>query len=185
MKKILFVLMMVGVSLMYAQQQNSFPGYVVNLNGDTELVEIKVNPKKALEQYQRVLYKMANGQQKVSKPKMIKGYGYGDNHYVVGENDGELVFFKVLSNGDLSLYELSYEVLLMNDFKIKSERYYKKHGSDSFVHLKHNKIKKQLKTEMAANDELVKEIESSEEFTDENIVKVFDQYNIWAKSNKG
>jgi hypothetical protein len=183
MKKLfLFVLMTVSVATF--SQLQSYKGYVLSMTGDTEQVEIKVNPKKTLEQFQKVTYKSANGQQKVMKAGKVKGYGYEGKHYILGQNEGENVFYKMLSNGDLSLFELEYEVLLMNEIHTKNERFFRKKGTDDFVHLKHNRMKKQLKEQMAAHTELVKEIDSKDEITDDAVIQVFEQYNTWAKTNK-
>jgi hypothetical protein len=184
MKKLFLFVLLIGSASCFSQLK-MYNGYVLSMAGDTEYVEIKVNPKKTLDQFQKVAYKSANGQQKVMKAGKVKGYGYDDNHYILGQNDGENVFYKVLSNGDLSLFELEYEVMLMNEIKTKTDRFFKKKGSEEFVHLKHHKLKKQLKEQMASNDELVKEIESKEEITDQAVVEVFEQYNSWAKGNKG
>ncbi len=184
MKIFLFALMLVASTSVFSQY-SFVSGYVVSLTGDTERVEIRVNPKKTLEQYQKVGYKMANGQQRQFKPNKVKAYGFGDNHFVSGKNDEEDVFYKVLARGDLSLCELQYETLLMNEIVTKDEMYIKKIGETDFRHLKHNKIKKQLKEQMASNNDLVKKLEEKDDLNQEEIVQVFNEYNSWAKNNKG
>lgn len=184
MKVFLFAVMLF-VSTSLFSQYSFVSGYVVNLTGDTERVEIRVNPKKTLEQYQKVGYKMANGQQRQFKPDKVKGYGFGDNHFVSGKNDDENVFYKVLSDGELSLCQLQYETLLMNEITTKEEMYIKKTGDTDFHHLKHNKIKKQLKEHMASNNDLVKKLEEKDNLDQAEIVQVFNEYNSWAKNNKG
>lgn len=183
MKNILLAVFIVCAFAGYSQM-TTYKGYVLSMAGDTEQVEIRINPKKTLDHFRKVAYKNAEGQQKVMKAGKVKGYGFENNHFIMGENDGETVFYKVLSNGDLSLFELQYEVLLMNEIHTKSERFYKKKGTENFVHLKHNRVKKVLKEQMAANDEIVKEIEAKDNLTDDAVIEVFDEYNSWAKTNK-
>jgi energy-converting hydrogenase A subunit M len=63
--------------------------------------------------------------------------------------------------------------------------YVKKAGEGDFHHLKHNKIKKQLKEHMANNNDLVKKLEEKDNLDQAEIVQVFNDYNSWAKTHKG
>lgn len=165
-------------------QQTLVKGYIVQLNGDTVRGDIKVNPKKEFEMYSKIAFIEPNGMQRMYKADKIKSYAYDGKVFVAVKNDGESMFYKTLSNGAINLYETQYEVLLMNDLKVKNDYFMKKSGSDEYVKIKHGRFKKQLAEEMSDNSKLVKELEENKKLELENMVEVFNQYNTWAKSNK-
>src|ERR1041385_6306165 len=76
-------------------------GYIVNEKGDTLRGEVKTNPKKEHESYQRVTFKDASGAQKNYKPAKIKGYGFENNHFISFGKDDEATFYRVLVSGPI------------------------------------------------------------------------------------
>jgi len=181
MKTILCSFMLVLSGYLFGQA-GFVKGYVISLKGDTEFVEVKVNPKKTLEQYQKLTYKTANGLQKMVKPEKIKGYGFDNNHFIVDKYEGEDLFYKVLSSGALNLYQLQYEYMKMNEAAVQEDFFYKKAGSTHYEQLKPKKYKKQLKEVMAANADLAKKAEIVEEFNAAKLIELFEEYNTWDKN---
>ena len=181
MKSILFVLAFVFSGYVFGQT-GFVKGYVISLKGDTEIVEVKVNPKKTLEQYQKLTYKTANGLQKMVKPEKVKGYGFDNNHFIVDKYEGEDLFYKVLSFGTISLYQLQYEYMKMNEAATQEDFFYKKAGSTHYEQLKAKKYKKQLKEIMSANPDIAQKAEALEEFTAAKLTELFEEFNAWDKN---
>ena len=171
-------------SFLSFSQSTFIKGYVVQLNGDTIHGEVKVNTKKEIDQFVKVAFKDQSGMQRVYKSDKLKAYGFETKNFVPAKNDGEPVFYKVLSSGSLDLFELQYEVLQMNEIHIKSQYFIKKTGNEEFIKIKHGRFKKQIADLMGDNQKLVKEMEENKGLDLENIVEVFNRYNIWAKANK-
>ena len=163
-------------------QSNYYKGYVIQLNGDTIKGEVRINPKKQLEQYQKVAFKDEKGLPKNYKPEKIKGYGYDNFSFISTEHEGEKVFIKLLSSGAINLFDVQFEVLIMNDIKTKTDYLMMKNGNDSFVRIKSGKMKKQLSDVMSDDAELVKQIEANKNLELENMVEVFNKYNVWASA---
>jgi hypothetical protein len=171
-------------SFLSFSQQTYVKGYIVQLSGDTMRGEVKINAKKEIDQFVRVAFKENSGIQRVYKADKLKAYGFETKNFIPGKNDGESVFYKVLSTGALELFELQYEVLQMNEIRVKSQYYIKKTGNEEYIKVKHNRFKKQITDLMGDNLKLVKEIDENKNLEMENMVEVFNQYNIWAKANK-
>lgn len=182
MKTFLVVLALIFSRYIFGQSQGFVNGYVISLKGDTERVEIRINPKKPLEQYTKLLYKTAAGLQKSVKPEKVKGYGFDNNHFITDQYETEYYFYKVLSHGELTLYEIQYEYQVMNELVAKEELFFKKAGSDKYEQIKPKKFKKQLKDAMSANPDMVKKVEEVEDFSNVKMNELFDEYNAWAKT---
>ena len=183
MKRLFLISFIIAASVVSAQQ-SFVKGYVVQLNGDTLHGEIKINPKKEIELYQKVAFKEASGLQKTFKPDKLKAYGFNNEAFIAAKIDDEPLFYKVLSSGTLYLYEVKHEVLQMNELRIKIDFFMKKKGSEDFVKIKQGRFKKQLVEQMADAADIVKEIETNKQLEIENLEQVFDQYNTWAKVQK-
>jgi hypothetical protein len=182
MKKL--VILLVALPFISFAQQTLVKGYIVQMNGDTVRGDVKINPKKEFELFSKVAFVEPNGMQRIYKADKIRSYSYDGKVFTAVKNDGESVFYKTLSQGALDLFELRYEVLLMNELKVKNEYFMRKKGSDEYVKIKHGRFKKQLAEEMSDNSRLVKELEENKKIELENMIDVFNQYNTWAKSNK-
>lgn len=177
MKKITLALASLFLAFAINAQSSFVKGYYLTLTGDTVKGEVKVNPKKELDQYQKLAFKEANGMQRTFKSDKIKGYGYDKASFISGEYEGEKVYFKLLSKGVLNLYEVQYEVLLMNELRTKTDYLMKKTSSDEFVRIKSGRIKKQLTDVMADDSEFVKQLEARKDLEPENLKEVFNSYN--------
>jgi hypothetical protein len=164
-------------------QSTFIKGYYLSLTGDTIRGEVKVNPKKEFDQYQKLTFKESNGLQRTYKSDKIKGYGYEKTSFVSGEYEGEKVFFKLLSRGVLNLYEVQYEVLLMNELRTKTDYLMKKTSSEEYVRIKSGRIKKQLTDVMSDDAEFVKQLEARKDLEPENLKEVFNSYNSRALNN--
>jgi len=176
-----FTIAIMGVVAMFITsksfaQAKYFQGYVIMLNGDTLKGEIKKNPKREFDNFTKASYrKKENVDMKTYNATKIKEYSVDGVSYVSRNVDGEQVFVKRLSKGNVSLYESQIEVLQMNDLKIKSDYYMEKPGGE-FVKIKSGKFKKQVVEAMSDNEEIVKALEEKK-YDYENIVELFEAYN--------
>lgn len=178
----IFSLTVVVVAIVFAFNGNAFaqakyfPGYVITLTGDTLKGEIKKNPKRDFDNFAKAAYRKKDGAEiKTYNPTKIKEYCVDGVSFVSRNVDGEQVFVKRLSKGNVNLYESQVEVLQMNDIKVKSD-YYMEKIDGAFVKIKSGKFKKQVEEAMADNEEIVKALESKK-YEYENIVELFNAYN--------
>lgn len=154
-----FILIFAACGLTFSQ--NTFvPGYLIRLTGDSIEGDIKINPKKIFENYTKVVYKGDRGTQETYKSDEIKGYGYKDNHFISYKLNEELMFFKVLCNGKVMLYEVMFPEALNKD-KYQSDYYVAKKGDTSFERVRQGKVKKQLAEYMKANPAPLDGVEDS------------------------
>lgn len=157
-------------------QAKYFPGYVILLNGDTLKGEVKKNPKKEFDNFAKASYrKKENVDMKTYNATKIKEYCVDGVVFVSRNIDGEQVFVKRLSKGNVCLYEAQVEVLQMNEIKVKSDYFMEKEGGE-FVKIKSGKFKKQVTEVMADNEDIVKALEEKK-YDYDNIVELFKEYN--------
>ena len=157
-------------------QAKYYPGYVIQLNGDTLVGEIKKNPKRDYDNFAKAAYRKKDGVDiKTFGPAKIKSYCVDGTIFVSRNVDGDQVFVKQISKGAVNLYEVQVEVMQMNDISIKSDYYIEKHGGE-FVKIKSSKFKKQMSDAMSDNEEIVKALEDKT-YDYENIVEVVNAYN--------
>lgn len=161
----------------YSFSQN-VKGYVITLKDDTLRGEIKLNPKKELEVFEKVTLIISATEKKTFKPEKIKAYKTDSAYFVSKKFEDGMMFFKVLSAGKLNLYEYQYYWEKPNkDVVIKSEYYMEKSGEEKTTKIKQgSKYKKQLAEAMADNTELVKTFDEKE-FDAEDMIEIFNQYN--------
>ncbi|HEY0029496.1 MAG TPA: hypothetical protein VGC65_01965 [Bacteroidia bacterium] len=178
----LFIVIVVVVAIIMTFNSNAsaqakyFPGYVIMLNGDTLKGEVKKNPKREFDNFAKAAYRKKDGSEiKTFNPTKIKEYSVDGVIFVSRNVDGEQVFVKRLSKGNVNLYESQIEVMQMNDIKVKSD-YYMEKAAGEFVKIKSGKFKKQLGEAMADNEEIIKALEDKK-YEYENIVELFDAYN--------
>jgi hypothetical protein len=182
MKKTFFSLTIVVVAIVMAFNSQSvaqvkyYQGYVIMLNGDTVKGEIKKNLKKEFDNFTKASYRKKDGGEiKSFAPTKIKEYCVDGTTFVSRNIDGEQVFAKRLSKGNVNLYEAQLEVYQMNEIRVKSD-YYMEKSAGEFVKIKSGKFKKQVEEAMSDNEEIVKALEDKK-YEYENIVELFNAYN--------
>jgi hypothetical protein len=185
MKKQFFLIAILGIlsaDLFSQAPAVTVKGYVITLKDDTLRGDIKLNPKKELEVFEKVTIIISPTEKKTFKPEKIKGYSTDSAVFVSKKLDDAMSFFKVLSAGKLNLYEYDYYWEKPNkEVVTKSEYYMEKNGADKTTKIKEgSKYKKQLAEAMADNSELVKSFDEKE-FDAEDMVDIFKQYNTEAK----
>lgn len=181
-KKTAFIISTFIIPFIAFSQITFVKGYIVTLNGDTLKGEIKMNPKKEIDKFTKVFFKDESGVQKNYKPDKLKAYGFEGNHFIASKYEGEMMFYKILANGKIMLYEMMYEMQQMNDIVFKSEYYLATKGATEFEKLKQNKYKKQLSELMKDNAEIISGDEEKK-FEIEKVTEIVNQYNDWAKNN--
>lgn len=176
MTTLVVVTLVFGLSSNSIAQAKYYTGYVILLNGDTLKGEIKKNPKREYDNFVKAQYrKKENVDMKTYNATKIKEYCVDGVSYVSRNVDGEQVFVKRLSKGNVNLYESQTEVLQMNEIRVKSD-YYMEKTNGEFVKIKSGKFKKQITDAMADNEEIVKAVEEKK-YEYENIVELFEAYN--------
>ena len=158
-------------------------GYLVGEKGDTLLGEVKTNPKKEQDNYNKVMFKDASGVQKNYKPNKVKGYGYANNHFVSKEHNEEVKFFKRMTDGPIVLYKAAFEVVVMNETSFDFEYYLFKEGDKKLTEVKEGKFKKQLQEWMKDNQEFADDYKDEKKLNAESAVDIINKYNTWKKSN--
>jgi hypothetical protein len=166
----------ISISKNIHAQIKFFKGYVLLLNGDTLNGELRKNVKKEFDNYTKASFrKNEGGELKTYRADKIKEYAVDGVTFVSRNVDGEQVFVKRLSKGQVNLYEAQIEVLQMNELKVKSDYYMEKEAGE-FVKIRSGKFKKQIVDVMGDNQEIVKGLEEKK-YDYENIVEVFNAYN--------
>ncbi|MGZ3885541.1 MAG: hypothetical protein ACXVPD_15945, partial [Bacteroidia bacterium] len=149
--------------------------------GDTLNGEVKINPKKEFDIYNKVVFKDASGVQKNYKPEKVKGYGFEGKHFIASAYMDDYSFYRVLSYGQILLLEVMYESMKMNEISYKSEYYIAKNTDKDYSKLKESKVKKQLTEFMKDNTDIVDNL-GDDKFEIEKVTDVVNQYNNWARS---
>lgn len=165
-----------------AQAQITFiKGYLVNEKGDTLRGEVKYNPKKEQDCYNKVFFKDETGAQKNYKPgKKAKAYGFNDQNFVAMEFENEMKFYRVLATGEINLYKMMYEVISMNE-PILGGEYFISHKKEEtkLTAVKEGKFKKQMTEWMKENPEFIEGYEDEKNLNAENATEVIKKYNAW------
>ena len=182
MKKLYFIAALLFFISTGFSQVTFVKGYLVPLTGDTLRGEVKINPKKEFDTYNKVFFKDASGVQKNYKADKVKAYGFDNKHFFAGDYEGEPMFYKILSSGTINLLEMMYETMQMNEISYKSDYYITKKGDKEFTKVKPGKFKKQLTELMKDNADVLQNMEDDKKFEIEKVTEVVNQYNDWAKS---
>jgi hypothetical protein len=178
MKNFLLVVLVSVCAL--AQSQATFvKGYLVNDKGDTLKGEAKVNPKKEIDNYNKIYFKDESGVQKNYKPNKIKGYGCNNQDFVSMDADGEMKFYCVLATGNINLYKLGYEAMRMNEVVFETEYYIAHSDGKDLMLVKEGKYKKQLAEWMKDNQEFINSHNEDKKFDPQTITEIITQYNAW------
>lgn len=116
MKKILLSLFTLSTIVAFAQPGKKgkeahmepvlAPGYYLTAKGDSVKGEVQTNRENDAAFYKSVLFK-AKGVPKVTEltPKKVRGYGFGDKHFIVFKMGEEEVYIKYMEKGRINLME--------------------------------------------------------------------------------
>ena len=182
MKRLCFITALLFLISTTYSQVTFVKGYLITLNGDTLKGEIKINPKKEFDTYNKAFFKDASGVQKNYKADKVKGYGFENKNFLAADYEGEPMFYKVHSSGTINLLEMMYETMQMNEIAYKSDYFLAKKGENVLTKVKPGKFKKQLTELMKDNTEVLQNIDDDKKFEIEKVTEVVNQYNDWAKS---
>lgn len=182
-KKNSFMLAILFLASVATAQITFVKGYLVGEKGDTMQGEVKINPKKEHDNYNKVFFKDASGVQKNYKPNKVKAYGYDNNHFVAISHNDEVKFFKRMTNGAIILYKAAFEVVVMNETSFDFEYYLFKEGDKKLTEVKEGKFKKQMMEWMKDNTEFVADYKDEKELNVEAAVEAINKYNAWKKGN--
>jgi hypothetical protein len=159
-------------------------GYVVLNSGDSVKGDIRINTKKELPLFQKVALKQGETT-KTYKPEQVKVYGFESTQFVARKIDGEMQFVKVISSGQVNLYEWQYEIQRGADIIIESEYFVEKNGAE-LQKAKSAKFKKTVAELMADNSELVARVQGDDKkYEIAEMKQVCDEYNTWFEKQNG
>ena len=159
------------------------PGYLINDKGDTLKGELKINPKKELDNYNKAFFKDAQGQQKNYKPNKVKGYGFDGKHFVAMELDGEPKFYQRLANGSIMLYKVAFEVSSASENSYDFDYFLFREGDKKLTDVKIGKFKKQLQEWMSGAAEFASDYQEDKKFNEESAINCIKNYNNWKSSH--
>ncbi|WP_317899198.1 hypothetical protein [Aurantibacillus circumpalustris] len=155
-------------------------GYLVTLKGDTLRGEVKINPKKEIDNYNKVTFKDETGLQKIYKPNKTLAYGFNNEKFVsMDSQDDEKKFYKIICTGVISFYKLGFETIRMNAVTFEEEYYVSKEGDKELTVIKESKFKKQLNELMSDNLEFVEAYGDEKKFDFEKALEIITNYNSW------
>jgi hypothetical protein len=184
MNKTLLALLM-GCSTFFLKAQITFvKGYLINEKGDTLKGEVKINPKKEHENYNKVFFKDASGIQKNYKPNAkVKGYGFENNDFVTMTQDDETKFYKRLTKGEIEFYKVAFEAINMNETTFDYDYFLFKAGDKKMTNVKQNKFKKQIQEWMTGSAGFANDFKDEKNFNEASAIDVINKYNEWKKTN--
>ena len=157
-------------------------GYVILNSGDTVKGEIKYNTKKELPLFTKVSLRNAENVTKNYKPDDIREYCYEETHFLTRTMDKELVFLKLVSSGNINLFEWQYEIYHGDQTQVEKDFYIEKIGSAEKEpqKLKGNKFRKMVSELMSDNTELVNRVENdNKKYEINEMQSVIEEYNEW------
>lgn len=168
----------------FTNAQISFvKGYIVNDKGDTLKGEVKVNPKKEQDNYNKVFFKDASGVQKNYKANKVKAYGFNNRNFVAMTLDEEPKFYEKLTDGAIILYKVAFEVTNMNETSFDFDYFLYKEGDKKLTDVKLGKFKKQLQEWMSGSAEFASDYKDEKKFNEPLAIEIITKYNEWKKSN--
>lgn len=177
MKNILLALFACLISFSANAQITFVKGYIVNEKGDTLKGEVKINPKKEQDNYNKVFFKGEDGTQKNYKANKVKAYGFDKQNYIAMEYEGEQKFYRVLARGEISLYKMMFEVVNMNATSWDGEYYLTRKDDKKMTTVKEGKFKKQLQEMMSGAAGYANEYDGDKKLDEEKAVEVITKYN--------
>ncbi len=179
-KRFLFIAL-AGFAVCSAPAQITFvKGYVVNEKGDTLKGEVKYNPKKEQDCYNKVYFKDATGAIKNYKPKKSKAYGFNERHFAAMDFEGEMKYYQVLAIGEINMYKIMYEMISMNQ-PILGAEYFISHKKDpaNLTSVKQGKFKKQMTDWMKDHPDFINDFDDDKDFDSDTAIEVIKKYNAW------
>lgn len=177
MKNIFTVLLICFATFSATAQITFVKGYIVNEKGDTLRGEVKINPKKEKDNYNKVFFKDEGGTQRSYKPNKVKAYGFDNQHYIAMEYEGEQKFYRALVRGEISLYKMMFEVINMNAVSWDGEYYITRSDDKKMTAVKEGKFKKQLQEMMSGAAGYANEYDGDKNLDEEKAVEVITKYN--------
>lgn len=154
-------------------------GYIVLVSGDSVKGDIRVNTKKELPLFQKVALKQGQST-KTYKPEQVKEYGFEEMRFVSKKVDGENMFLKVLSDGQVNLYEGQFEFYRGDQLIVEKEYYIEKNGDGELQKAKPGKFKKTVAEIMSDNTELVARVQGEDKkYEIGDMLSVVQEYNEW------
>ncbi len=161
------------------------PAYILTLKGDTVRGELKLPKVNKFENYEKLFFRDKTKKIRQYLPQKIVGYGYNNYFYTSAFHNNKPCFFKVLSKGDLTLFQIAMEIedagnkVEVHDYSVQKNNTGKDAKATDFLVLEAKGIKKQLKELFKTNKELVKKISEQKEivFGDEIFEAYFNEYN--------
>lgn len=172
-----FSLALACASLLGNAQISFEEAYIVTLKGDTIKGEIKLNHKKEIELYSKIMFKASDNNKKSYTPARLKEYNIRGETFVSGKMDGTHVFLRRASQGRINFYEYQYEEESPSgDVLVNFDYYLQKAGEEEMVRIKENKFRKQLAELMSDNKEVVAKLEDKKTEYSE-IIDIVKQYN--------
>ncbi len=179
MKRILSLLFTFTFFFEYAQF-NFYTGYIINGQGDTIQGEVKVNPKKELSVFTKIMFKDSKGMAKLYKSDKIKGFGYmhPDKKTIIsfvsaGDKEHSEFYKVAIANYFVKIYEFQHEEMSMGNFYIQKDYFIYK--DDEYVKLKSRKLKKQL-SEFIQNDEALAELDKLDEIDIDKVSAILEKH---------
>ena len=177
MKTTLLALFISLISISANAQIAFVKGYIVNEKGDTVRGEVKINPKKEQDKYNKVFFKDESGMQKNLKPNKVKAYGFEKHNYITMDYEGEPKFYRALVRGEISLYKMMFEVTNMNATSFDGEYFIIRSDEKKMVTVKEGKFKKQLQEMMSGAAGYASDYEGDKKLNEEKAVEVITKYN--------
>jgi alpha-L-fucosidase len=180
-KQLLFLFIALGFSIASTAEMVYKSGYVILNSGDTVRGDIKVNTKKELPLFAKVILKQGETS-KTYKPEQVKGYSLDGTQFLTRKLGGEMVFLKVVTSGRIIIFEHQFEVYHGDQTLVEKEFYVEKNDgvSNELVKMKGNKFKKLSAELMSDHSELVAKINQEDkkmEFAD--MQAYIEEYNSW------
>lgn len=180
--KIISALFLV-IGLQFQGQITFEKGYIVDEKGDTLRGEVKTNPKKEHDNYNKVFFKDASGVQKNYKPNKLKAYGFANKHFVSMKHNDEDKFFCRLTQGNIILYKSAFEVVVMNETSYDFEYFLYREGDAKLTEVKEGKFKKQIQEWMKDKPDFAANYKDEKKLDVQSAMDMITKYNEWKKNN--
>jgi alpha-L-fucosidase len=180
-KQLLFLFISLGFSIACTAEMVYKSGYVILNSGDTVRGDIKVNTKKELPLFAKVILKQGETS-KTYKPEQVKGYSLDGTQFLTRKLDGEMVFLKVVTSGRILIFEYQFEVYHGDQTVVEKEYYVEKNDgvSNELVKLKGNKFKRLSVELMSDHSELVAKINAEDKKMEFAEMQAYiEEYNSW------
>jgi hypothetical protein len=180
-KQLLFLFIALGFSIASTAEMVYKSGYVILNSGDTVRGDIKVNTKKELPLFAKVILKQGETS-KTYKPEQVKGYSLDGTQFLTRKLDGEMVFLKVVTSGRIRIFEHQFEVYHGDQTVVEKEHYVEKNDgvSNELVKLKGNKFKRLSVELMSDHSELVAKINAEDKKMEFAEMQAYiEEYNSW------